>query len=347
MKEPLKEAMLWRREGPLEDGVKCDACSQYCYIPKGHRGVCGVRENKGGTLYTLVYDKVLGLHPDPVEKKPLYHFLPGTRSFSFGTVGCNFHCEFCQNSDMSQAPKPLYGGSGEVFGEKRTPASLVKEALSLGCKSIAYTYNEPAIFIELAHDTMRLAKERGLKNIFVSNGYESEEALELVAPYLDAMNIDLKSFSPEFYSKICGGRFSAVIDTIRRAHKKGIWLEVTTLVIPGRNDSDEELRQIAGFIAGVSADIPWHISRFFPMHRMLDVKPTPLPTLERAYGIGKAAGLKHVYVGNVREDTHNDTVCPKCGSICIRRGPYYGGLENHLADGKCPSCKTGIAGVWS
>jgi pyruvate formate lyase activating enzyme len=376
----MHKAILWEPSQKVDGAVRCLACSHYCTIPQGRRGVCGVRENKEGTLYSLVYDRIIGRHPDPVEKKPLYHFLPGSMAYSFGTVGCNFSCEFCQNADMSQSPKLTHDageiserrgnasdrGDGRIWGERMTPQELVDEAVRFGCESVAYTYNEPAVFIELALDTMRLAKERGLRNIFVSNGYESPEALDAVAPYLDAMNIDLKAWDDAFYARICGARRSSVLDTIRRAHERGIWIELTTLVIPQKNDSDDELRSIAKFIAALDKDIPWHLSRFFPMHHMLDSEPTPMATLERAHHIGKEEGLRYVYVGNIREARYHNTACPKCDALCVERGAYYAGVRSLIdkgksrkengdggggkrgkdAVGRCPECGESIAGVW-
>jgi pyruvate formate lyase activating enzyme len=287
----MKECELYKTE---KGKVRCLACSHKCLIIDDKAGICGVRKNIGNRLYLLVYGKVASMNIDPIEKKPLYHFLPHTKTFSIGTVGCNFKCDFCQNFEISQAPK-----QGRIFGEEIKPEKIVEKAIQSGCKSIAYTYNEPAIFIEFVKDIAKIAKKKELKNILVTNGYFSKESFDYISAYIDAMNIDFKAFSEKFYLKYCGGRLKPVLETIKRAHDKGIHIELTTLVIPGLNDSDRELRQIAKFIASVDKDIPWHISRFFPMYKMLNKSITPISTLERAEEIGKKAGLKFVHFGNV------------------------------------------------
>ncbi|RME52129.1 AmmeMemoRadiSam system radical SAM enzyme [Candidatus Woesearchaeota archaeon] len=332
-----KKATLYE---PFEKGVpgtvRCKACAQRCIIQPSKRGVCAIRENRNGTLYLTTYGKAVGLHPDPIEKKPLFHFLPGTRALSFGTVGCNFRCAFCQNHDMSQASK-----DGIFFGEDAQPEAIVALAKKLGCHSIAYTYNEPAIFIEYAHDTARAAKRAGLHNVFVSNGYETAESFEYIKPYLDAINIDLKAFNDDFYRRLCGARLAPVLESIKRVAATTVWVEITTLIIPGENDQEEELRRIAGFIAGIGKHIPWHISRFFPHYRMQQTPPTPLETLERAYHIGKEAGLHYVYVGNVHDPAKQHTYCPRCGELLIERD----GMDAttvHLTKPVCPSCKETI-----
>ncbi len=271
--------------------VQCQACAHYCAIKEGKTGKCGVRQNVGGRLQLLVYGRPVGLQVDPIEKKPLYHFLPGTKILSFGTFGCNFKCEFCQNWDMSQTYAELT--------QNYTPEEIVALAVKYKTPSIAYTYNEPAIFAEYARDIMVLAQDRGLKNVWVSNGYFSKETLEYIGPYLDAINIDLKSFSDEFYQKICGAHLQPVLETIKRVHKRGIHQEITTLLIPGENDSDKELKQIAEFITFVDKNIPWHISRFHPDYKMLDKDITPYGSLTRAREIGLKAGLKYIYLGNI------------------------------------------------
>ncbi len=320
--------------------VRCTACSHHCTIAPGRKGICAVRENKDGALQLLVYGTAVGLHADPIEKKPLYHFLPGTQALSFGTVGCNFRCSFCQNWDLSQASK-----HGAYFGDEHPPEELVQLAEQAGCASIAYTYNEPTIFIEYARDTAKLAHARGLKNLFVSNGYETEEALAFIEPYLDAINIDLKAFTDAFYRKHCGARLQPVLDTIRRVAKTNIWLEITTLIIPGLNDSDEELRHIARFIASIDPAIPWHLSRFYPHHQLRTTAPTPLATLERAWHIGTAAGLQHVYLGNApdADERYTASFCPRCGAKLLTHPP----ASPATFTGRCPSCDTKINGVWN
>ena len=287
----MHECVLYKK---LEDKkVQCLACAHKCLISDDKTGICGVRKNSNGKLYLLVYGKVAAKHVDPIEKKPLYHFLPGTYAYSIGTVGCNFRCLWCQNFDISQASK-----QEKIFGQSITPEKIVEEALKTGCKSIAYTYNEPAIFMEFVCDVAKLAKKKGLKNVLVTNGYFSKESFDYISDLIDAMNIDFKSFSDENYKEYCGGKLKPVLDTIKRAHEKKIHLELTTLIVPGVNDSERELEKIAKFIAGIDKNIPWHISRFFPMYKMLDKPVTSISTLEKAYKIGKKY-LKNVYMGNV------------------------------------------------
>ena len=294
----MKECALYKK---LENGkVRCLACNHKCYINEDETGICGVRKNIKGKLYLLVYGKPVSINIDPIEKKPLYHFLPNTYSYSLGTIGCNFKCLFCQNYDISQF-KEVYGEITEKFLKnihKVTPEKIVEDAIKLNCKSISYTYNEPTIFIEFVKDIAVLAKKKSLKNILVTNGYMSKEGFDFIKNEIDAMNIDLKSFSDKFYIKLCGARLNPVLETIKRAYNAGIHIEITTLLIPGENDSDEELEKIAKFISSVDKNIPWHISRFFPMYKMNDKLPTPITTLKKAEKIGKKY-LNYVYLGNV------------------------------------------------
>jgi pyruvate formate lyase activating enzyme len=332
-----KEAMLYAR---LEKQiVRCSLCAHRCTIKPGRRGICGVRENQEGTLYTLVYADAIAVHVDPIEKKPLFNFLPGSRSFSIATVGCNFHCRFCQNADISQAPRE----GVSLAGEELLPEQVVRAAKRYACDSIAYTYTEPTIFFEYAYDTAELAHEEGLKNIFVTNGYMTVEALEKIQPYLDAANVDLKSFDDGFYRRVCGARLQPVLETIEAMHQRGVWVEVTTLLIPGLNDSDQELEQIAQFLAGIDPDIPWHVSRFTPRYKMLDRTHTPGDTMDRAAEIGREAGLRYVYVGNVPGNTHENTYCPSCGAVAIGRIGYHTTLN--LEGNRCASCGHELAVV--
>lgn len=333
------EAVLWER---LEDRDKilCNVCAHRCIIHKGYVGACHVRHNVDGVLYALNYRKTSGFYADPVEKKPLYHFYPGSSLMSLGAPGCNFRCRFCQNSDLSQMPVEY----NRIEGRVMEPEAIVEETIRRGCLGIAYTYTEPTIYIEFALEVMGLAKERGLKNVWVSNGYLTPEATELVAPTLDAINIDLKAFNDPFYLKVCGARYRPVCDTIVRMAALGIWTEVTTVVIPGHNDSDDELSAIAGFVARVNRDIPWHISAFHPDYRMLDVPPTPAETLRRAQEIGQAAGLKYVYIGNAPALHAESTLCPGCGHVLIgRKG--YSLTEWGLQDGECRRCGLVVPGA--
>jgi pyruvate formate lyase activating enzyme len=332
----IKEAMLYE---PAEGGrVKCNLCAHRCLIADSKFGVCSVRENRGGKLVTLVYGEVIAAHVDPIEKKPLFHCWPGTGSFSVATIGCNFRCGFCQNWQISQAGKK----KGDFGGEALSPEEAVRLAQGADCRSISYTYTEPTIFFEYAYDTMRLAKKKGLANVFVTNGFMTPEALEEMRGLLDAANVDLKSFRDETYKKTCGGRLQPVLDSIALMRTLGIWVEVTTLVVPGLNDGAGELREIARFLAGVSKDLPWHISRFHPDYKYTDVPATPLETLRLAYQQGRQAGLKYIYVGNVSGESE-DTLCPACGTALIRRRGFSV-VENVLKNSSCPRCGTAIAG---
>lgn len=290
----MKEAILYEK---LENGkVKCAVCNHRCVIGEGKRGICGVRENRQGVLYALNYGLTISAANDPIEKKPLYHFLPGTMIYSFATVGCNFRCSWCQNWEISQASKP----ARPIEGTYVTPEEHVARAIELGCPSIAYTYSEPTIFLEYALDTMKLAREKGLKNVWVTNGYMSKETLDLIIPYLDAANVDYKGPDDGVYEKYCGGKAVHIMDNLIYLQKAGVHQEITTLIVPGVNDKYEQLEEIAKFIADeVGTDVPWHISRFFPNWKMMDVPITPLETLKMAEKIGKEAGLKYIHIGNV------------------------------------------------
>lgn len=329
----MKEALLYQKL--KNNTVHCNLCSHHCSIAPGKRGICFVRENQNGVLYSLVYGLAIAANVDPIEKKPLFHFLPGTKSFSIASAGCNFRCEFCQNWDISQITK---GRERQIIGEELSPEDIVKKALETDCRSIAYTYTEPTIFFEYAYDTAKLAKRKNLANVFVTNGYQTPETIKEMAKFVDAANIDLKSFSEKFYQKICGARLEPVLEAIKLMHKAGIWLEVTTLVVPDQNDSEKELAQIAKFIAGISKNIPWHISRFHPDYKMQDGQPTPLETLENAFQIGKKAGLKYVYLGNVITETRENTYCPKCGALAIRRAGYLTEVLGVDKEGNCSNC---------
>ena len=334
-----KEAMFWEKlEGSRG---QCHLCAHECRISESKFGVCGVRQNIRGVLQTLVYGRLIAANIDPIEKKPLYHFLPGSASYSIATIGCNFKCGFCQNWQISQASMKE---GDSVPGRDVMPDEIVEGAKKNNCRSISYTYTEPTIYFEYALDTARLAKQAGLANVFVTNGYMTRLALETIKPYLDAANVDLKSFRDESYKKMCEARLQPVLDTIIAMKELGIWLEVTTLVIPGENDSDEELGKIAAFLARVDGDIPWHVSQFHPDYRFDDHGVTPVETLKRARDIGLRAGLKYIYLGNVREGTN--TNCPRCRELVVER--RYMGLNGlNLNHGRCPICGASITGVWS
>ncbi|MEW5734593.1 MAG: AmmeMemoRadiSam system radical SAM enzyme [Thermodesulfobacteriota bacterium] len=342
MEPGRREAMLYERQ---EDGkVRCLLCRHGCLIGPGKRGICGVRENRGGVLETLVYARAIARHIDPIEKKPLFHVLPGSLSYSIATAGCNFRCRFCQNSDISQMPADH---DGLIAGQDYPPETVVRDALAAGCKSIAYTYTEPTVYFEYAYETAKLARQKGLKNVFVTNGYESDEAVALIAPYLDAANVDLKAFSEEFYREQAGAKLSRVQDTLRAMHKAGIFLEVTTLVIPGLNDHPGELKALAEFLAReLSPAVPWHVSRFHPTYRCTDRPVTPVATLLAAREAGRSAGLHYVYTGNIPGRGGEDTLCHSCGALLIGRTGYTISAFR-LGAGKCPQCGTPAAGIWS
>lgn len=326
--------------------VRCKACAHQCVIAPGKTGICGIRKNIDGTLYLIPYGYGF-LHIDPMEKKPLYHFYPGEPILSVGTIGCNFKCLFCQNYDISQVQHFIDAEAIIEHLEKLPPEKIVSIAKEKQINFIAYTYNEPTVYFEYTYDTAKLAKNFGIKNVYVSNGYYSKHTAQLLTQILDAANIDLKSFSDEFYLKITGARLKPVLENIKYLYKHGVWIEITTLVIPGYNDSSKELEQIAKFISSISVDIPWHISRFFPAYKMLDVPPTPIETLIKAYEIGKKAGLNYVYIGNIptsnEYEKYSNTYCPKCGNLLIKRNGYHTKIVG-LKNGKCSRCSVKIAG---
>ncbi len=334
----MKEAMFYEK---LENNiVRCHLCSHKCNIPESKRGICKVRENKNGALHTLVYGRLISEAIDPIEKKPLYHFYPNSLAYSIATAGCNFRCMNCQNFEISQMPKERE----IIIGDYTSPEEVVSTAKKYDCLSIAYTYTEPTIFYEYAYDTSILAHEKGIKNVFVTNGYITEEALVKISSYLDGANIDLKSMSDSFYRKICGAELQPVLDAIKLYKRLGIWIEITTLIIPTLNDSEEEFERIAEFIKNVGSHIPWHISQFYPTYKMLQLPRTPISTLSKARKIGFEAGLKYVYTGNVPGDEGENTYCHNCGELIIRRYSYQI-LRKQIKDGNCPRCGTGIEGI--
>ncbi|WP_363324367.1 AmmeMemoRadiSam system radical SAM enzyme [uncultured Desulfuromonas sp.] len=331
--------MFWE---PVEgDVVRCSLCRFRCLIADGHRGICGVRENRKGVLYTLVYGRSIAENADPIEKKPLFHYYPGSRSFSVATVGCNFRCLHCQNYEISQWPRERK----DIPGRELPPEQIVREAKAAGCRTIAYTYTEPTVFYEYAYDTAVLARQEGIDNVFVTNGYTSPEALERIAPHLGAANVDLKGFSDRFYREVAGATLEGVLDTLRVYRRLGIWLEVTTLVIPGHNDDEEQLAGIADFIAGeLGPEVPWHVTAFYPTYKMLDSPRTPVATLRRARQIGLDAGLKYVYEGNVPGEGGENTFCPACKELVIERSGYRLGAVR-IEEGQCASCGETLDGV--
>ncbi|GAK61707.1 pyruvate-formate lyase-activating enzyme [Candidatus Vecturithrix granuli] len=337
----MKEAMLYTKQADRQ--VACHLCAHRCVIAEGKFGICGVRQNRNGVLYTQVYDKIISAHIDPIEKKPFYHVLPGSASFSIATVGCNFHCFHCQNHDIAQFPKEHPGAT--LPGSSMAPEEIVNAAVRHGCQSIAYTYTEPTIFFELAYHTAKTAHERGLKNLFVTNGYMTREALEMISPYLDGANVDLKGFDDLRYRKVCGGKLEPVKESIQHMRELDIWVEVTTLIIPTHNDSETELRQIAAFLVQVDPSMPWHVSAFYPQYKMRHLPPTSPAIIHRAVKIGKEEGIRYVYSGNIQSDDTADTWCYACGKQLIQRAGFDV-RENHLDSGKCPACRTPIDGIF-
>ncbi len=342
----MKEALLYERLS--DQRVRCKLCAHRCTIAPSHKGVCMVRENQAGVLYTLVYGIPLSQAVDPIEKKPLFHFYPGSTAFSIATVGCNFRCEFCQNADISQMPRD----HGRIVGKQVSPEQVVQVAQRYGSRSIAYTYTEPTIFFEYSYDIARLAHAAGIASVYVTNGYMTSEMLELFqgvggphGPWLDAANVDLKAFRDVTYKQVCGARLQPVLDSLKRMKELDVWVEVTTLVVPDLNDSEDELGDIAEFIAGeLGVEVPWHVSRFHPDYKMYDRGPTPQSTLRRAYDLGRAAGLKYVYVGNMPGARLEDTICANCGQrVLERRG--FRVIGRNLREGNCGSCGTPVDGV--
>ena len=325
----LHEAMLYRRAA--ENTCDCFLCAHRCHIKPGKRGVCRVRENRDGTLVSLVYGMLIAAHVDPIEKKPLYHFMPGTVSMSVATTGCNFQCDFCQNWQISQA------SGAHIPGDHTSPEELVRAAKARNCPSISYTYTEPTIFFEYAHDCARLARAEGMRNCFVTNGYESPETIEVMAGLIDAANVDLKAFNDTFYRERCKARLEPVCEAIRLMHQAGINIEVTTLLIPGFNDDEDELKRLTGFLASVSAEIPWHVSRYHPNYKFDQARATPAGSIFRALEIGKEAGLKYLYAGNMPAGEYENTRCPGCGATVIERAGFSTRIVG-LEGSACASC---------
>jgi len=339
----VKQALFYKKLD--KNKVQCELCNHNCIILENHRGICGIRENRKGILYSLVYGKLIAQHVDPIEKKPFYHFLPGSQSFSIATVGCNLGCQHCQNADISQASKEgFFYDRQEIPGDDVDADKVVIQALEQNCQSISYTYTEPTVYYEFAYDCMRKAKEEGLKNNWVTNGYITHDALKQVVPYLDAANVDLKFFQEKTYHQICGAKLQSILETLKFLKKSNTWLEVTTLIIPGLNDSDKELKDIANFINNdLGSETPWHVSAFYPTYKMINIPQTPQKTIIKAVEIGKNAGLKYVYSGNIMDSKSSVTYCPKCSKKVIERFAYE--TTRYDKKGKCPECKTTIDGV--
>jgi pyruvate formate lyase activating enzyme len=335
------EAYLYER---LEERkVKCNLCSHRCTIKDGRRGICSVRENDAGILKTLVYGKLVARNIDPIEKKPLFHFLPGTLSYSIATVGCNLRCRFCQNADIAQMPSDR---EGTILGTVSTPRETVDAARQGGCSSIAYTYTEPTVFFEFAFETAKLAHNENIRNVFVTNGYMTADALRMIHPYLDAANVDLKAFNAKYYKEVCGADLKHVQATLKLMKSLGIFVEVTTLIVPGLNDDPSELNSLAAFIVqDLGPETPWHISRFHPTYKLTDRPSTPVQTLTMARELGLKAGLKYVYTGNVPGNAAENTFCYSCGESVIERWGFQ--VEKmQLKNGNCIKCGAEIDGIW-
>lgn len=333
----MHEARFWKSTSGM---VECQLCNHFCKIREDNRGLCQVRKNVDGQLFSLNYGKLIAAHIDPIEKKPLFHFLPGSQSYSIAATGCNFRCSWCQNWDISQ----LSDRNDPDRLAYTSPDQVVKKALNSGCSSISYTYTEPTIYYEFARDVSALAKEAGLKNVWVSNGYMSEKMLEEYLPLLDAINVDIKAFDEGVHHKFTGAHLQPVLENCEMLKKAGVWLEVTTLLIPGINDDETQVNGLARFIADeLGKDTPWHISRYFPQYQFKDVPATAPETILKAVKAGKQAGLQFVYAGNLGQN--EDTNCPECGEILIARNSVWM-MENKIVGGECPKCKTKISGVW-
>jgi pyruvate formate lyase activating enzyme len=336
--EKLQEALFYEKLD--KKIVQCHLCPRNCIIPDGKRGFCGVRENRSGTLFTLVYAKPVAIHIDPIEKKPLFHFLPSTTAFSIATAGCNLRCKFCQNWEISQVrPEELQYSYIE-------PEDLVKRAKGSGSPTIAYTYTEPTIFYEYMIETARLARRAGLKNVMHSAGYINEEPLRQLAKYLDAANIDLKGFSDDYYAKMSEATLEPVLKTLKILKEEGVHLEITNLILPGYNDDDKTLSKMCLWIKeNLGTDIPVHFSRFFPTYKLINLNPTPVATLEKARQIALDCGLKYVYIGNVAGHSGENTYCPNCKKLLIERRGYFI-LQNNIENGHCKFCGEKIEGIW-
>ncbi|MFH0879188.1 MAG: AmmeMemoRadiSam system radical SAM enzyme [Lentisphaerota bacterium] len=334
----LHEALFYEQ---LSGGkVRCTLCPRGCVTGDKQCGYCRVRENRGGRYYSLVYGRPCALHTDPIEKKPFFHVYPGTQAFSIATVGCNLACKFCQNWDISQA------SPGDIRPEYQSPATIAQQALAAGTRTIAYTYNEPTIFFEYMADCAKAGKARGIESVVVSNGFISREAQKALFPLVKAIKIDFKAFTPSFYRDICDGFLEPVQESLKRLAGSGVWYEIVVLLVPTLNDSSDEIKRMAAWIVkDLSPDVPLHFSRYHPMYKIKNIPPTPPDTLRRARQIAVAEGCRFVYIGNVPGEEAQNTVCPYCKAMLIRRYEYRI-LENHIIKGACQACGKTIPGVW-
>ncbi len=338
--ELLKGSQEARFYSRGQKGLVCELCPHGCHIAEGKNGICQTRINKVGKLYAINYGKPCSVNIDPIEKKPLYHFLPGSKAFSIGTAGCNFNCRNCQNSDISQV-SPL-----DINHYSLMPSAVVALALENKCQSIAYTYNEPTVFYEYMFDTAKLAHEAGIKNVMISNGYINEKPLRTLYPHLDAANIDLKCFSEETYHSLSGGHLEPVLNTLKMLKEEGIWIEITNLIIPDWTDDFDKIKKMCDWLydAGLSEN-PLHFSRFFPTYKLSHAKATPMEVLYKAHEIAINCGIKYVYLGNVSDKEFEATVCPECKTKLLERERYTI-VRNQISNGKCANCGAKISGVW-
>jgi pyruvate formate lyase activating enzyme len=332
----LHEAMYYETRGDI---VNCLLCPNACKLSDGQIGICRARKNVGGKLYSLVYGKIASMHVDPIEKKPFFHVLPGSQAFSIATPGCNMRCLFCQNWEISQA------FPWEVQTQDATPEQIVDAAVRSGCPSIAFTYTEPVIYYEYVLDVAKLAKARGLKTVIVSNGYINQEPLKALLKYIDAYKVDFKAFNDQFYKELTGGDVKPVLESMKTIRQYGVWLEIVNLLVPGKNDSEKEIRDMAHWIhQNLGDEVPLHFSRFHPQHKLLNLPPTPVETVIRARQIAMEEGLKFVYTGNVPYPEGECTYSPKSGQVAIQRQSYFV-VKNNLKNGMTPDGEK-IPGVW-
>ena len=334
-----KEALYYKKIDT--ETVMCLLCPRRCVLKNGQRSFCRVREPKDGKLYTLVYESACSTHVDPIEKKPIYHMLPGSKSFSIATAGCNLRCKFCQNWQISQEYPE------NTFNKYLSCEEVVRQAQKHKCRSIAYTYSEPIVFYEYMMDTAKIAKARNIKNVCVTGGFINSEPLEELCHVTDAANIDLKGFSDEYLREVCSERLEPLLKAIKLTKERGVWVEITNLVVPTLNDDPGMIKDMCAWIKeNLGADTPLHFSRFWPMYKLKNLPPTPLETLRDAKKIAEAEGLNFVYVGNVPEEPSNNTYCPACKKLLIHRTGYFV-LENNIVNSKCRFCGRRIAGIWS
>lgn len=334
----MKEALFYKK---LKDkNVQCMLCPRKCVIAQGKRGFCRVRENKDGKLFSVVYARPCTEAVDPIEKKPLFHFLPGSMAYSIATPGCNLACKHCQNWSISQVMPE------EVPCHEAKPEDVVERALQADCESISYTYIEPTIFYEYILDIAKLARKKGLKNTMVTNGFINQEPLKELYKYIDAANIDLKGFTEEFYKNVCSAQLKPVLEAIKTMKKMNVWIEITNLIIPTLNDDMNKIKEMCEWIVkNLGNDVPLHFSRFFPYYKLMHLPPTPIETLTKAYDIAVKTGIKYVYVGNIITDKYENTHCPKCKKLLIERTAFFV-KQNNIENNKCKFCKEKIAGVF-